>query len=211
MKLRLFSLVFFCWLIPNASKSQENEKKKEPLFSLLSEIKTIGEFKYRNILKEQELALDTLSDEAKGKMIKEQQRFAYYQRNSACREAYYILKLYVDKLVSQLKADLTISNKKKLIKRLNSGTIDSTSWYYEAIKNVQDAKADLLKCNIPGMSGPSVSDVTGIFSAVTDVLISTRDFRAQQIKALCEQLDAFKLADIDSDEVTKKTDDKKSE
>lgn len=188
-------LLLLCCLVTAAAKSQDG---KEPLFSLLSEIKTVAEFKYKNILKEQELALDTLPDEPKEKKLKQRQQFSYYEENTTCREAYYMLKLQMDKLITQLKADLTMSNKKKLIEQLNWGTVDTNSWYYQMIREVQEAKGELLKCNQPGYSGVSVTDITGIFSAIVDIVKSARDFRAQQIKSLCEQLDTLRLAAIDS-------------
>lgn len=205
-------LLLFCCLYSFIARSQET---KEPLFSLLSEIKNVGEFKYKNILKEQELAIDTLPDEPKDKKIKEHQRLNFYAENADCREAYYILKFRVDKLISQLKADLTMSNKKKLIEELNDGTADTNSWYYHAIKDVQEAKGELLKCNQPGYAGIAIADITGIFSAVVEVFKSVRDFRAQQIKSLCEQLDGLRLSDIDAGQAAsgaaKKEDDKEKD
>jgi len=191
--MKLSFLILFCIITCNALC----QEKKDPLFALLSEIKGAAEYKIKSIFQEQELSIDTLDDEnKKNKKIKEKQRLKYFNENSECVEAYEILKIKVDKLISQLKADLTISNKKRLIKQLNNGTTTKSSWYKEIIEEIQDARNELMGCNIPGLAAIPIADITGIFTALAEVVTSARDFRAQQIKSLCEQLETSRLLSV---------------
>lgn len=199
-----FNLLLACCLFSIIAKGQDDssrtpvdEDKREPLFSLLSEVKNMAEYKYRNILKKQELALDTLPDEPKGEKIKERKRLTYYNDNYNCRQRYIELKIYTDQLITQLKADLTLSNKRRLIKDLNEQSSRTNSWYMRKIADMQQAEAALMKCDGIGKSGIGVAEILGIFTAVVDIVKSSRDFRALQIKSLCEQLDVLRLSDID--------------
>lgn len=122
--------------------------------------------------------------------------FINFKDNQICINSYSDLKNNVDKLISQLKADLNISNKKRLIKSLNDGTNQSNSWYKKIIEDIQNKYTTFYNCAENKNLAASVSDVTGIFTALVSVVTSARDFRALQIKALCEQLDALRLKDF---------------
>lgn len=189
-------LILFCWLSLSCFTSI-CQKSTEPLFSFLSEVKNTAEFKLKTILKEQSLITDTLPDSSASgiQRLKQKLALSYFKDNSTCVTKYMTLKTDVDKLISQLKADLTISNRKSIIVKLNKGTIDNTSFYYELIKQVHMAQKEFLDCGTYKANDISVSDITGIFSELVTIFTSARDFRAQQIKSLCDQLDKFALSD----------------
>lgn len=170
------------------------QETKQPLFALLSSVKSNSEYSLKKIFTQQELEIATLSDAPKGNKEKEKMRLENFKNNQSCINAYSAIKNNVDKLITQLKADLTISNKKKLIKSLNDCT-SQNNWYKSNIDDIQKKYISLYNCIENKSLSASVEEITGIFSTLVSVVTSARDFRAQQIKALCEQLDSLRLKD----------------
>lgn len=166
------------------------QNSKPPLLANLSKIKSTSENKLKDILKGQELSIATLEDKDQKR---EQARLKNYADNKACIDAYNEVQTAVDQLITQLKADLTISNKKKLLKQLNKGVATKDTWYSDITKEIHDKHAALAGCNRVNAFAIGVEDVTGIFTAITDVVASARDFRQKQIEALCGQLDELRL------------------
>lgn len=176
------------------SLSANCQEEKQPLFAFLSSIKNNSEYSLKKGFIEQELEIAILSDEPKGNKEKEKKRLENFKKNQSCIKAYSEVKNNVDRLITQLKADLTISNRKKLIKSLNEGT-SQANWYNNSIENIQKKYVELNNCIENKSLAVSVEEITGIFSALVGVVTNTRDFRAQQLKALCEQLEGLRLKD----------------
>ncbi len=192
------SILFFSLLL--CLKSFE-QVKKQPLFAFLSETKDIAEFKLQTILKKQTLIVDTLKDSiGSDDKIKQKQILQNFIDASGCIEKYSQLKTNVDKLISQLKSDLTISNSKKIIRKLNKGNIDTMSFYHSIISDINQSNNQFVHCEEEekefAPAAASVSDITGIFTALVTVFTSARDFRAQQIKSLCDQLESLRLSGL---------------
>ncbi|MGN6181384.1 MAG: hypothetical protein ACTHNW_19530 [Mucilaginibacter sp.] len=166
-----------------------------PFFGKLAEIKSTSETMLKAHFTEEQLIANAIvladdKDKAKDKKILE-----FYEKDKKALVAYGKLKITVDVLVNQLKADLTISNKKANLENLNKGIL--TGWYDTQIKTIIHHYNDFT-ASMGGDSNfkaLSVSDVTGIFSAVVTAITSARDFRAQMITTMCAQLDSLKITD----------------
>jgi hypothetical protein len=97
-------------------------------------------------------------------------------------------------VIVQLKVDLTVSNRLKVYKGLNQNVQSGKGgWYGPAIGEVKEAYKDFVNCMKPGFEATSLGDITGLFSAIVDLFKTARDFRAEQIKIVCTQLDGLRL------------------
>lgn len=180
---------------PIEGKAQTNSNSENPLFSLLSGIKNSSEFLLRKHFMQQDLELATIISEPTSKKNLEKKRLENFKASSDIIIAYNNLKIETDQLITQLKADLTISNKKKQLKKLNTGS-NEHPWYKAKLESVQK-KYNALLSAVEGKSfALGIEVITGAFTAVADVVGSARDFRALQITALCVQLDALRLKDF---------------
>jgi len=178
------------------NNNNNDESDPQPLFAVLNKMKVEAEDAIKMRFLEQQLNIDTIPDDPKGKK-KEIQRLKDFKTNEKCIKAYNALRSSMDQLITQLKADLTISNKKKLLKELNSGTGNKNSWYKKMIDQIVTQRMGVTNCIEGKALAVSLEEITGLFSALAGIVTSARDFRAQQIKALCEQLESLRLSPID--------------
>jgi len=173
---------------------QQSGAKDNPFFAQLAEIKSASETDLKAVFTEQQLIANTIADVDPTDKSKEKLILKNFEDDKHCLKAYNKLKLATDMLINQLKADLTISNKKKNLTNLNNGVV--SGWYKDQLTIVKNSYTDFTSCRGgENFYAVSVSDVTGIFSALVTVVTSARDFRAQMITTMCAQLDSLKLTD----------------
>lgn len=191
----IFLLAFHISLLAQ-NENQEGTKSEDPLFALLNKVKNGAEDALRTRFTEQQLAIDTIGDEPKGHKRREIQKQKNYGENKTCVKVYNELRSSTDQLITQLKADLTMSNKKKLLKSLNDGSNDAQSWYKKKMDQIVKQHGGVKACIAGAAAAATLEELTGLFSALVGIVTSARDFRAQQIKALCEQLETLRLSPV---------------
>ena len=185
------TVLFFALLIGAKCLAQVTDN---PFFAKLAEIKSTSETSLKALFTEEQLTANAIVLADDKDKAKEKKLLEFYNRDKKNLVAYGKLKIAVDVLVNQLKADLTISNKKKNLENLNKGIL--SGWYDQQIKKITADYNDFTG-SLGGseFKAVSVSDVTGIFSALVTVITSSRDFRAQMVTVMCAQLDSLKLID----------------
>lgn len=195
----IITLSLLC-TIAIAAHSQEEKKEparsNEPLFAMLHKVKDGSEDVMRARLMEQQLTIDIISDEPKGNKNKEIIKKKQFDENAACVKAYNTLRSSADQLITQLKADLTMSNRKKLLKNLNEGAAEAGSWYKLKMDEIVKQYNGVKGCIEQKASGATLEELTGLFSALVGIVTSARDFRWEQIKLLCEQLETLRIAHL---------------
>lgn len=182
-------------LSSSAQDEPTNADAEVPLFALLNKVKNGGEDALRSLLIEQQLALDTITDEPKGNKRKATQQQKNFESNKKCNKAYNDLRSSTDQLITQLKADLTMTNKKRLLRKLNDNSDNAQSWYRTKTDEIIKQYAALKNCLAGTASAASLEALTGLFTALVGIVTSARDFRALQIKSLCDQLEALRMVD----------------
>lgn len=166
--------------------------KEQPIFSFLTSIKNDSEYSLKKIIIQQELEVAQLKDTDKQKAI-----FENFKNNIACFDAYNSVKSNVDKFITQLTADLTISNNRKVLKSLNKGIYLENTWSKSTIDDIWKRYLFFKSCTEKRqMAAVGLDEITGLFTALTTIYTSNRDFRAQQNKLLCEQLNGLRLKEF---------------
>lgn len=183
---KLLILSFFAFSVESFAQTDL------PLFAKLIEIKSSSEFELSNYLTKKELAVAVLDVAARAKARQDN-----YDKSVACMKAYMKLKSESDKLILQLKADMTLSNKVKHLRKLQKGRAEM-SWYNGQIDAINERYTELINC-INGDSkfaAASLGDITGVFTAIAGIFTGARDARAEKVKSLCSQLDTLRMNDI---------------
>jgi hypothetical protein len=189
--------IIFLLLIFSAFKASSQESDfaiSQPLISFLQDAKNICEAKIILLVKLQNAGVDTIKDDN----LKAKQRLNNLKDDKPCFEHYLEVKRLTDKLITQLQADLLLTNRKKILIRINTQLTDSSNYYSKLVLAIREEIAALSGCNTVGKSGFAPSDVTGILTLIVNTIISSRDFRAQQIKSVNELLDKMRLTDINT-------------
>ena len=196
--MKLFSIFFFALLTSLTVFGQDpmaDGKAPIPLFALLTKVKVTAEDAMRVRFTEDQLGIDTIGDEPKGNKRKENQRVANFKINKDCIIAYNALRSSSDQLITQLQSDLTVANKLRPLKKLNEGTYDD-KWYKATIDQLVKERLGVTNCIYKVAKALTLEEITGLFSVIVDIVKSAKDFRAAQIKIICEQLEKLRLLDV---------------
>lgn len=164
---------------------------EKPLFSKLIAIKNSSEYELSKYLLTQELEVATKDEKEQAKA-----RLDNFKKSRPCVDGYMKVKIATDQLVLQLKADITMSNKLKHLRRLQKGQ-EEMKWYAARVSEINDKYTNFIDCMAGNkeMSAAGLEEITGLFSAIIGIFTGGRDFRAEKIKSLCSQLDDLRLND----------------
>jgi hypothetical protein len=187
LNMKKFNLVFLLLLVCTVAFPQT----ENPLLASLQDVKTASENSVQKMLTKQAFEVDAIADD-NSTNLKKKKMLEYHIKNAAIEDAYNDLKVAVDMLITQLKGDMTFSNKKKVLRRINKGK-NASKWYEERIGQVKTS-FDQFNIAVSGSSkAVGLDEITGAFSAVVEIFTGSRDFRLEQIKNFCEQIEGLRL------------------
>ena len=161
------------------------ESKKLGFVSYLTTVKSISEFKMISLAWDERYRTD-------------QDNVPRFQSK------YNLLKLAVDRLINQLSADMLLSNKVKVYRRINnfiklnrSGLPGHLSNYSDLIKEIDGRLVTFMsETYYDEKAEISVDEITGVAELVHGVIIDARDFREKKVANLCLLLKDLKLQSL---------------
>ena len=158
------------------------------------------------------------------KLKAENTMFIHLKKNNdsasiATIEAYNSVRLCVDALINQLSADMVVSNKLSVYKKLNNylkgddtTKISKKISQYKPLISRIDSVLENMETKMEKESAVS-TDLLGVIldfaNAIHGVITDARDFRAKKIESLNSQLDKLRLEKLETKKKEEKEESKK--
>lgn len=177
-------IVFLTNVTSISAQDLLQDSKKMGLVSYLTAVKSISEYKLISLADNEQYKIQT-------------------EKASDFRANYNCIKLYVDMLVSQLSADMTLKNKLRLYKLLDKyvkGEVkempEKYSAYEDLLIGLDGLVETFLMKTYSSMQGASIDEFIGALELVHTIVTDVRDFREKKIQCLIKITETTRLNSV---------------